>query len=208
MRNTVGTGKELFYKSQRESERPVMVRALGTNWDENYCFVIERINIWGRPVGSEFIDGQLTRKRSFRRNTLLQIHSCRWTKQVFDYYGYTETQKEEEKQPKKKIYPKMQISSSININADENGSLQSEASKDSEQQSSETAANATTVSEPKTCRNCWNYRNNTCNGMRKAETCKEYVFVPTISQERKDLWAGDMLATAIRKKEAKKHREH
>ena len=210
MRNTVGTGKELFIQSHKESDRPVMVRALGTNWDEDYCFVIERINIWGSPVGSEFIDGKLTRKRSFRRKTLLQMHSCRWTKQVFAYYGYTEPQKEETEKPKEKIYKGPLISGTNNKYDKERTSLIDEEKAMSPYHRPSESENVTqaAVSEPRSCRNCQNYKNNTCNGMRKAETCKDYVYMPTVSQETKDMWAGDMLATAIRKKEAKKHREH
>lgn len=87
MEKKIGTGKELFVQARKQSNQPVMVRAHGTNWDENYCFVIERIDFWGRPIGSEFIDGKRIRQRSFRKTTLLQLHSCRWSKQVFEYYG-------------------------------------------------------------------------------------------------------------------------
>ena len=183
MEKKIGTGKELFVQARKQSNQPVMVCAHGTNWDENYCFVIERIDFWGRPIGSEFIDGKRIRQRSFRKTTLLQLHSCRWSKQVFEYYGYVEPIKEKTKR---------------SINEPVNNLVSS--SKDNIEKEA--------VAEPKSCRNCRNYKNNTCNGMRKAETCTDYIFMPTVSQEIKAMWPTEMLASYYRRKDAERHHEH
>ena len=214
MDKNIGTGKELFNMCRKESGRPVTVRALGTSWDENYCFVIEKIDFWGRPVGTEFMNGKSVRRRRFRIRTLLQIHETRWKKEVFDHYGYTEPQqtKPDTGTPSKTEYP-------VRSAAQDRPVIKERpVIKDKQQtafrrtpdisSAADTAAVKKSAEIEKSCRNCRNYKNNSCNGMRRAETCPDYVFMPSASEETKAMWPKEMLASYYRRKDAERHREH
>ena len=215
MDSRIGPGKELFNMSRKESTRPVMVKALGTNWDENYCFVIERIDFWGRPVGTVFMNGKRIKSRKFRIRTLLQMHETKWKKEIYAFYGYSE--------PIKQTPEPKPVAGIPTVPVAETPKEVKQTSKAPAPKAAYTrpVRNTNTVAEKtkktpakenaeiiKNCRNCRNYKNQTCNGMRKAETCPDYVFMPSATEETKAMWPKEMLASYYRRKDAERHREH
>ena len=215
MDSRIGTGKELFSMSRKESTRPVMVKALGTNWNENYCFVIERIDFWGRPVGTEFMNGKSVKSRKFRIRTLLQMHETTWKKEIYAYYGYSEPIKQTPTPKSVSSIPKTPVTETQKEIDKTNRTAESRTAYSSPVRKTVPAAvetNKVPAKEDaeiiKNCRNCRNYKNQTCNGMRKAETCPDYVFMPSATEETKAMWPKEMLASYYRRKDAERHREH
>ena len=56
----IGTARQLVKENREKLDLPIMVHAVGTHWGENYCFVIERLDFWGRAIGYEYVNGQKT----------------------------------------------------------------------------------------------------------------------------------------------------
>ena len=59
----------------------------------------------------------------------------------------------------------------------------------------------------KSCKNCHSFKNLSCNGMRNPDTCPEYSFMPSASEETKAMWPKEMDAPYFRRRDAQRHGE-